>query len=223
MKTVTKTRLSKETLTILKNYSSINSNILIKPGSTLKTVSPGMNILAEAKVQEEFDTDIAIWDLNKFLGVISLFQNPDLEFNEKYVDISNGMSSIRYHYSDASLLDVPKKEPKLPAESFSFDLNESSLNEMIKAANILQVNDLEIKGEDGKLGIFIHDNKNDTSNNFSIVIDENYSGPEYMGKIKVSDLKFYPGSYKVYLTTTIITKFVHESGNLFYIIATERE
>lgn len=223
METVTKMRLSKETITTLKNFAAINSNILIKPGNKISTVSPQFNIYAEATIQEEFDTEVPIWDLNQFLGVISMFANPDLEFNEKYVDISNGMSSIRYHYSDASLLDVPKKEPKLPAESFSFDLDESSLNEMIKAANILQVNDLEIKGEDGKLGIFIHDNKNDTSNNFSIVIDENYGGPDYMGKIKVSDLKFYPGSYKVYLTTTIITKFVHESGNLFYIIATERE
>jgi hypothetical protein len=223
METVTKMRLSKETIAILKNFAAINSNILIKPGTKITTVSPHFNIYVEANIQEEFDAEVPIWDLNQFLGVISMFANPDLEFNDKYVDISNGMSSIRYHYSDASLLDVPKKEIKLPGEIFSFDLNESSLNEMIKAANILQVNDLEIRGENGKLGIFIHDNKNDTSNSFSILIDENYTGPDYLGKIKVSDLKLYPGSYKVYLTKTIISKFVHESGNLFYIIATERE
>ena len=106
MTTVTKMRLSKETLNILKNFATINSNILIKPGNTLKTISPGKNIYAEAKVTEEFDTDVPIWDLNKFLGVVSMFNNPDLEFNDSHVDISNGKSAVRYYYSAPSLLIV---------------------------------------------------------------------------------------------------------------------
>jgi len=223
MTTVTKMRLSKETLSILKNFASINSNILIKPGNKLITVSPNMNVYAEASIQEDFDTEVPIWDLNQFLGVISMFANPDLEFNEKYVDISNGRSSVRYFYSNPSLLTVAPKELKIPQEITSFDINENTLNEMLKAANILQVNNLRIVGKNGSLLVEIDDDSNDTSNSFSVILDENYSGPDYSGMIKVSEIKFLPGSYKVYLTKTIISKFVHESGNLMYVVSTKKD
>ena len=88
MTTVTKMRLSKETYNILKNFAAINSNILINPGNVLKTMSAGKNIYVEAKVTEDFDVAVPIWDLNKFLGVVSMFANPDLEFHDTYVVIS---------------------------------------------------------------------------------------------------------------------------------------
>jgi len=97
MSTVTKMRLSKETYNILKNFAAINSNILIKPGNILKTVSAGKNIFAEAKVVEDFDVPVPIWDLNKFLGVVSMFNNPDLEFHDTHVVITNGRSSVTYY------------------------------------------------------------------------------------------------------------------------------
>ena len=216
-------RLSKETYNILKNFAAINSNILINPGNVLKTMSAGKNIYVEAKVTEDFDVAVPIWDLNKFLGVISMFANPDLEFHDTYVVISNGRSSVKYFYSEPSLLTVPTREVKMPKTAITFDLDEKDLNEVLKAANILQVSDFNLIGEDGKFYITVDDAGQSTSNSFQIILDENYTGPDYLGKIKVSDLKLYPGSYKVYLTKTIISKFVHESGNLFYIIATERE
>jgi hypothetical protein len=219
MTTVTKMRLSKETLSILKNFASINSNILIKPGNILRTMSQGGNILAEAKIEEEFDTTVPIWDLNQFLGVVSMFANPDLEFGDKYVDISNGRSSVRYFYSSASLLTVPTKEIKMPSPISSFNLDENDLNEMLKASSILHVSNLKIVGENGSLIMVVDDPKNTTSNSFSVLIDENYTGPDYSGYVNISEIKFYPGSYKVDLTKTIITKFNHESGNLCYYIA----
>lgn len=222
METVTKMRLSKETLAILKNFSAINSNIVIKPGNKLSTISHHSNVYAEAKVDEEFETEIAIWDLNQFLGVISMFANPDLEFNEKYVDVSNGKSSIRYNYSNIALLKYPSKEPKIPEPFFSFELSDSCLNEIVKAANILQVNNLQMIGKNGTLSIIVDDVKNDSSNSFSLLIDENYDGPDYFGTFDVSDIKLLPGSYTVYLTNSIITRFVHENGNLSYIIATKK-
>ena len=152
-----------------------------------------------------------------------MFANPDLEFNEKYVDISNGRSSVRYFYSDPSLLTVAPKELKIPQEIISFDINENTLNEMLKAANILQVNNLRIVGKNGSLLVEIDDDSNYTSNSFSVILDENYSGPDYSGMIKVSEIKFLPGSYKVYLTKTIISKFVHESGNLMYVVSTKKD
>lgn len=219
MTTVTKMRLSRETLSILKNFASINSNILIKPGNMLRTMSSGGNILAEAKIEEEFDTTVPIWDLNQFLGVVSMFANPDLEFGEKHVDISNGKSSVRYFYSSQSLLTYPKKEIAMPAITASFNLNEDDINEMIKASSILHVSNLKIIGDNGILKIIVDDPKNDTSNSFSITIDENYTGPDYSGYVNISDIKFYPGSYKVELSKTVVSKFTHETGNLVYYIA----
>jgi len=219
MTTVTKMRLTKETLNILKNFSSINSNILIKPGNVLKTISPGSNIYVEASVQEDFDTEVAIWDLNKFLGVVSMFNNPDVEFHDTHVDISNGRSTVTYYYSEPSLLTVPKKEIKMPDVLFSFDLEEQDLNELIKASSILQVSDLLITAGDGQIKITVADAKNNTPNSFDLVIEENYTGPDYSGSLNVSEMKFLPGSYHVEITKTVVSKFSHKSQNLSYYIA----
>jgi hypothetical protein len=219
MSTVTKMRLTKETLSILKNFAAINSNILIKPGNALKTMSPGKNIYAEATVQEDFDVEVPIWDLNKFLGVVSMFNNPDLEFEETFVTISNGHSSVKYFYSEPSLLTVPNKELKMPKTIVSFSLNEHTLNEILKASSILQVSDVQILGNDGVLKIIVNDNSNSSSNSFSVVIDENYSGPDYEGSFNVSEIKFLPGSYTVDLTGTVISKFTHQSQSISYYVA----
>ena len=215
-------KLSKKTLSILKNFASINSNILIKPGNSLQTCSVGKNIFVEAKIEEEFDTDIPIWDLNKFLGVVSMFQNPELEFNEEYVDISNGNSSVRYYYSDVTLLTIPTRGIKMPDTEISFDLEETTLNEILKASSILQVSDFKIVGKNGVLKIIVDDSANDTSNSFSVLIDENYSGIDYEGTINVSEIKFLPGSYRVELTKTVISKFTHNTLDLSYYISIKK-
>ena len=222
MTTVTKMRLSKETYNILKNFASINSNILINPGNVLKTVSAGKNIYVEAKITEDFDVAVPIWDLNKFLGVISMFNNPDLEFHDTYVVISNGRSSVTYYYSETSLLTIPNREIKLPKVTVNFELDEKDLNEILKAASILQVNDLRLIGEDGKFKIVVDDAGQSNTNNFEIVIDENYSGKDFSGIVNVSEIKFIPGSYTVELTDTIISKFTHKSLDLSYYIAIKR-
>lgn len=155
MSTVTKMRLSKETYNILKNYAAINSNILIQPGNLLKTISPGKNIYVTAKVTEDFDVEVPIWDLNKFLGIVSMFNNPDLEFYDTHVIITNGRSSVTYYYSEPSLLTVPTKEMKMPNAVTKFDLDEKDLNEVLKASSILQVSDLRMIGQDGKFIISV--------------------------------------------------------------------
>ena len=222
MSTVTKMRLSKETYNILKNFAAINSNILIQPGNILKTVSAGKNIYVEAKVTEDFDIDVPIWDLNKFLGIISMFNNPDLEFHDTHVVITNGRSSVTYYYSEPSLLTVPTREIKMPATVTRFDLDEKDLNEILKASSVLQVSDLRMVGADGKFIISVDDSGQSTSNSFEIVIDENYTGKDFEGTINVSEMKFIPGSYSVELTDTIISKFIHKSLDLSYYIAIKR-
>lgn len=222
MSTVTKMRLSKETYNILKNFAAINSNILIQPGNILKTVSAGKNIYVEAKVTEDFDIDVPIWDLNKFLGIVSMFNNPDLEFHDTHVVITNGRSSVTYYYSEPSLLTVPTREIKMPATVTRFDLDEKDLNEILKASSVLQVSDLRLVGAGGKFTISVDDSGQSTSNSFEIVIDENYTGKDFEGTVNVSEMKFIPGSYSVELTDTIISKFTHKSLDLSYYIAIKR-
>lgn len=222
MSTVTKMRLSKETYNILKNFAAINSNILIQPGNVLKTVSAGKNIYVEAKVTEDFDVEVPIWDLNKFLGIVSMFNNPDLEFHDTHVVITNGRSSVTYYYSEPSLLTIPTREIKMPATVTRFDLDEKDLNEILKASSVLQVSDLRMVGEDGKFTISVDDSGQSTSNSFEIVIDENYTGKDFEGTVNVSEMKFIPGSYSVELTDTIISKFTHKSLDLSYYIAIKR-
>jgi len=222
MSTVTKMRLSKETYNILKNFAAINSNILIQPGNILKTVSAGKNIYVEAKVTEDFDVDVPIWDLNKFLGIVSMFNNPDLEFHDTHVVITNGRSSVTYYYSEPSLLTVPTREIKMPVTVTSFELDEKDLNEILKASSVLQVSDLRMVGADGQFTISVDDSGQSTSNSFEIVIDENYTGKDFEGTVNVSEMKFIPGSYSVELTDTIISKFTHKSLDLSYYIAIKR-
>jgi hypothetical protein len=222
MTTVTKMRLSKETYNVLKNFAAINSNILINPGNVLKTKSAGSNIYAEAKVVEDFDVSVAIWDLNKFLGVVSMFNNPDLEFHDTHVVITNGRSSVTYYYSEPSLLTVPTRDIKMPSTKIKFDLDEKDLNEIIKAASILQVSDLKMIGGEGKFRIMVDDSSQSTTNSFEIVLDENYDGDDFEGTINVAEMKFIPGSYTVELTDTIISKFKHKSFDLSYFIAIKR-
>lgn len=222
MSTVTKMRLSKETYNILKNFAAINSNILIQPGNVLKTVSAGKNIYVEAKVTEDFDVEVPIWDLNKFLGIVSMFNNPDLEFHDTHVVITNGRSSVTYYYSEPSLLTIPTREIKMPATVTRFDLDEKDLNEILKASSVLQVSDLRMVGEDGKFTISVDDSGQSTSNSFEIIIDENYTGKDFEGTLNVSEIKFIPGSYTVELSDTIISKFTHKSLELAYYIAIKR-
>ena len=105
METLTTMKLSKNTLDILKNFSTINSNILVEPGNVIKTVSPVKNVMSQATVKEKFDCQFGIWDLGKFLGTISLFEDPDFSFDDKHVTISgsNG-TKVTYYYSEPKLL-----------------------------------------------------------------------------------------------------------------------
>ena len=77
---MSKVTLSKTTLDVLKNFSTINSSIVFRQGSTVRTISNAENILAKFTGEEIFPTDFAIYDLSQFLSGISLFDNQSIEF-----------------------------------------------------------------------------------------------------------------------------------------------
>ena len=223
MTTTTQTKLSKETLSLLKNYSSINSNILVKPGNTITTISPVKNVMAQSTTKETFDVEFGIWDLNKFLGVVSLFENPTFDFNEKYVNIENGNgSSVKYYYCEPSLLTVPTKSITMPECVVSFNLSENALSEVLRASSILQASDLAVRSNNGKVELVVMDKADVSSNTYSIDVDET-TDADFIFYFKVENLKMIEGNYTVEISDKNISHFTNTNSDIQYWIALETD
>ena len=222
MTTMTKMKMSTKTLNLLKNYASINSNILVKPGNKIATISPVKNVMSEAIVEEDFDTEFGIWDLNKFLGVVSLFDKPEFAFDEKSVTISGTSgSSVEYYYSEPSLLSVPTKSIDMPEGVVSFKLTQKNFAELQKAASVLQVSDLAVRTDGDMLQLAVLDKNDVTSNCYTIDLGEVAGGKEFCFYFKVENLKMIEGDYNVSISEKNISQF---SGNdVVYWIALETD
>tara|TARA_A200000159_G_scaffold104655_1_gene97367 strand:- start:2911 stop:3576 length:666 start_codon:yes stop_codon:yes gene_type:complete len=214
-------KLSDKTLTLLKNFSSINQSILFKKGSSLKTISVMKNILAEATIEEDLPTDFGIYDLNQFLNGLGLHQNPDLDFeNDGHVVIREGRSRTKYFFADPNVIVTPpEKEINLTSEDVSFELSTSHLDKLLKAAAIYQLTDLAVVGGDGVVKIVVRDKKNDTSNDFSIVVGETES--TFSFNFKVENIKILPGTYDVVVSQKLLSRFTCRDYDLTYYIALE--
>ena len=214
-------KLSDKTLTLLKNFSSINQSILFKKGSSLKTISVMKNILAEATIEEDLPTDFGIYDLNQFLNGLGLHQNPDLDFeNEGHVVIREGRSRTKYFFADPNVIVTPPdKEIALSSEDVSFELSTSQLDKLLKAAAIYQLPDLAVVGGDGVVKIVVRDKKNDTSNDFSIIVGETDS--TFSFNFKVENIKILPGTYDVVVSQKLLSRFTCRDYDLTYYIALE--
>jgi hypothetical protein len=214
-------KLSDKTLSLLKNFSGINQSILFKEGDKLRTISVMKNILAEATITETFPKDFGIYDLNQFLNGLNLHQTPELDFeNDKYVMIREGKSRSKYFFADPSVIVTPPdKEILLPSEDVCFELNTQQLDKLLKAAAIYQLPDLSAVGEAGVVKLVVRDKKNDTSNDFSIVVGETDS--IFTFNFKVENIKILPGSYEVVISQKLLSQFTSTDRDLKYYIAME--
>ena len=203
-------QLSESTKEILKNFSEINPNLMIKPGKQLKTISTMKNILATANVSEDFPQDIAIYDLNEFLGVMSLFTKPQFTFDDKSLSIGEEGTSTKskYYFADPSILTVPQKDVKMPEAEVQFTLTETDLTKVKKAAAMLQLPDISISSKGTDITLSAIDKKNDTANNFSIKVGETNSKFEF--HFKTEHLKMLPGDYNVSISSKLISNFKHK-------------
>ena len=214
-------KLSDNTLTVLKNFASINNSILMKKGTHLRTISVAKNILAEADIAEEFPRDVAVYDLNQFLNGMSLHQDPDLDFKEdSYLTIREGRRKVKYFYADpAVIISPPDKEITLPTEDVRFQLESTSLEKLLKAAAIYQLPDLSLIGQNNEIRLVVRDKKNDTSNEYSIIVGE--TDKEFVFNFKVENIKIIPGAYDVVVSSKLLSKFTNSNYNLVYYIALE--
>ena len=213
--------LSDNTLGILKNFAGINNSILVKKGNQLRTISVAKNILAEAEIPEDFPRDVAIYDLNQFLNGLSLHQDPDLDFKEdSYLTIREGRRKVKYFYADpAVIISPPDKEITLPTEDVHFQLESTSLEKLLKAAAIYQLPDLSLIGQNNEIRLVVRDKKNDTSNEYSIIVGE--TDKQFVFNFKVENIKIIPGAYDVVVSSKLLSKFTNSNYNLTYYIALE--
>ena len=213
--------LSEKTLTILKNFAGINNSILVKKGNNLRTISVAKNILAEAEIVEDFSRDFAIYDLNQFLNGLGLHQDPDLDFKEEsYLTIREGKRRVKYFFADPNVIVTPPdKEITLPSDDVHFQLESSALEKLLKAAAVYQLPDLSAVGEAGVVKLVVRDKKNDTSNEFAIVVGE--TDKEFSFNFKVENIKIIPGAYDVVVSSKLLSQFTNSTYNLKYFIALE--
>ena len=214
-------KLSESTLSLLKNFSTINQSILFKQGTKLRTISVMKNILAEATISEELPRDFGIYDLGQFLNGLSLHNNPDLDFQEdNYVVIKEGRSRYKYFFADPQVIVTPpEKEMNLPSEDVTFDLSTEQLDKLLKAAAIYQLPDLAVVGANGVVKIVVRDKKNDTSNDFAITVGE--TDKQFSFNFKVENIKILPGNYEVVVSSKLLSRFRSKNQDLTYFIALE--
>ena len=217
--------LSENTLQILRNFSGINQNLLIKSGSNIKTISEARNVVATADVTENFEKDFGIYDLNEFIGVMGLVDTPSLKFEDAFVTVSDssGRSKVKYFYAAEETLTSPAKDVNMPDGDVKFTLDNDTLNKLKKAASTLGHNEVSIKANNGVLSLSIVENQNATSNAFSIDIDGEFKQDAVFNFIiSISNLKILPGDYDVEISSKLITQFKHKEIPLNYWIALEK-
>ena len=215
-------KLSDTTVAVLKNYSTINQNLMIKAGSNLSTMSAMKNIVASADVQETFEKDVAIYDLNEFLAMLSLFNNPELDFQDNYLVMSEEGSrkSSTFWYSDPSVVTTLTKDIAMPNPDITFSLSSEELSDVTKAAAVIGAPDMVLASS----GLKVTDKKNDTANDYFLpLVQKGSEVVDYKFWFKVENLKFLPGTYDVSVSSKNISNFKNSNVDIEYFIALEPE
>lgn len=217
-------KLSNDTITLLKNFASINQGIMFKKGKTLRTVSAQKNVMAEATIVEEIPTDFGVYDLNNFLSVLSLHkEDPVLDFQDSNVLISGlqGRSKIKYRFCAANMIvAAPDKPISMPEPEISFTLSQEDFDWVMKASAVLSSPYISIESDGEKIFVTAFDPQNDSAHTDSLEIAKS-NGSKYKMLFKVENLKMISGAYDVKISSKGISNFKHKTLNLQYWIATE--
>ena len=214
-------KLSKGTLDILKNFSNINQSICFKEGTELSTLSIQKNILSRANVEEKFPKNFAIYDLSEFLSGLTLFEDPEFNFdNDNFVIIKDRKNSSRYFFADPSTITTPpENKVELPSKDLCFTVAWADISNVIKAAAIYQIEDLAVVGDGSSVKLVVRDKKNDTSNTYAVNVG--ITDKEFCFNFKVENLKLLPGDYEVTISKQNASLFRDANKDLEYLIALE--
>jgi len=214
-------KLSKHTLSMLKNFSDINMSIEIKEGNVLRTVSVQKNILAQAELEDSFPQDFAIYELNRFLGAVSLFDDPEFRFNGKSANIGTTKHSVDYVYCDPSMIVTPPENNiTFPDPEVKFTLSQDALSQIMKASNVLGTPEIAIEGDAGIINIKALDVNNDSTDTFKVVLDEK-TDDKFRFVFKTENMKMIPGNYDVEISSKGISHWLLQGQKYEMWVATE--
>lgn len=217
--------LTDSTVNILKNYATINPNIVIDEGNTLKTISVARNVLSATETNETFPQKFGIYDLNEFLNVLSLVDQPRLKFDNDFVTVSDstGRSSVKYFYSDPDMLTSPGKDINMPDAEVKFTLDTDTLGKVKRAAAALGHENISITPATGAVCLTVTDTEDRTSNTFSIEVEGTYpEGVDFNFILNVGNVKVINEDYDVEVSSKLISKFTSKQSPTEYFIALEK-
>ena len=219
-------KLSNETLSVLKNFAGINSNVVLNPGQTVKTMSESKTIMASAQINEEVPAQIGIYDLNEFLGVVNMFDDPDLLFDNEFksVRVTEGKRAVKYFFSEPSILTSPSKDVVMPACPVSFTISAEEMSNLRKAASALGVTDVMVKCEpSSNPQLVVTDTKDSTSNSYEIDLDESVGeGVTCKFIFNIGNFKFVADDYEVSISDKLISNFKAKNTPIEYWVALEK-
>ena len=215
-------KISKQTFDVLKNFSEINENLLIKPGNKLQTISVMKNVLAEATVEETFDKEFAIYDLNSLLSVLSLYESPDVTLGDDFLTVTQGKSSSKFWYADPSLVVSPTKAITVPSAEVKVRITQSNYTDLLKASNIMQLPDVGLVSDGDTINLIATDKKNQTSNQFNVEVAEG-TGTKFNFYFKRENLRMIPGEYDLIISRKNISHWINANKNLQYWVALETD
>lgn len=214
-------KLSDETLTVLKNFSSINPSVLLKKGKVQKTMAETGAIMAVAELEDDFPADFGVYDLNSFLANLQVMNNPDLKFGNQKVVLDDGQHQLSYRECAASNIKAPPdKELVMKQIDAYFALGNESLQRQLKLAAINNLPFMKIGSKNGKLFIKIYDKNNDLSNDLYTDLGQK-NEKDFEIVMKTEYFKFLPDDYKIDIMVNGFAKFTSKAHKLTYYIAIE--
>ena len=216
-------QLSNETINVLKNFATVNPNVVFKPGQKLKTISEAKTILASAEIVEDFPVEFGIYDLNEFLSVYNLIENPTLAFEDKSLLISGSGQKIRYYFSETEILTQPSKDITMPDCEVGINITDEQLKSLKQASAVLGHSDLAITGTNGNVVAKVFDEKDSTSNTFEMELDrDNACKEDFNFVVNMPNLKLLPGDYFVNISSKLISDWTNNDYPIDYFIALEK-
>lgn len=211
-------KINSKTLNILKNFATINPSIVVKPGNILKTISSSKTILARAEVPDTFEYPFAIYNLSQFIGCISMFTDPNFDFNERSVNISDAKNEFVYYYADSSIIVAPpEKDINIPSVDAEFKISATDIPNVTKALSILELTEIAFVGDGNNIMIQAVDSKNQSSNQYSIKVGA--TDKVFKAIFKPENLKMIPDDYIVTLSSKGISRF--QGAEATYYVAIE--
>ena len=216
--------ISNDTLSVLRNFSNINPNVVLKPGQEVKTISEAKNILAVADIAEDFPTEMGIYDLNEFLSVVNLVNDPQLSFGDNHVDVVGGNSKVKYFFSDSSILTTPQKDITMPDCEVTISFTDDILSQIRKAASALGHSEMSISATEDGVNIKVFDSKDSSANIYNIQLanDAGYKEGQFEFVININNLKLLDGDYEVNISSKLISEWKNTTKPVRYYIALEK-